>query len=710
MPYLVSQYDHTHGEASPLYTGRPDLSMYSKSASLIKNMMVKPNGSLVSRFGTKNVKSLTGALPVAFETWSFGNGDNVYDYAVVVQNTIITLINLETFAPTLISTTINVLEKIRIIQQQNYLVILSGSSEPILLTGDLTTGIVTNDTLTFSIPPTFEFDNKYAYGSTFTLEVVERTAPGTATSSLPILEITNMGTFGGFTADFVGGQFTSLGPTSDDEDGFATIEEYISSTQVRVRVKNPFQKIPGWTSGVEGSFNGSECNLTQKAYTSTTGYPTAGCFFQNRLFLAGGERTPQTIFGSKVGDFDNFSLGTGLDDEGLQSTISGQGDVILNVVASKTLQIFTKYGEYSNGLWEAKVLTPSTFNSISLQSSYGSKDVEPVSIDNQTIFCKGGGNAIMSFAYPVGATAYQSSNLSFYSEHLINNPIKLATLSNNTHYDSNTLFVLNNDNTLNILEMLPEQEVFAWSRFVSNDQQEGKQYINICSLRDRVFILSDISSTYYIEEIKKYPLDFYTDQKTITGTTVQLGLDYGNKTVHVIDTGGDENINTDSPHKIKYFGSFETDGNGDFDMGTITASELDQAIFGFAFEQHVRSMPLHIMTQNGDNRYLKKKLSKVYVEYLNSYSFKIGTEYPSQLSDDPDNSSYWAFNSIQVPIYKYSTTSSPTITYDQQYYSSKSGVFETDINSGHSRNTYISIKQDLPLPLEILGYAAHMSI
>ena len=706
MPYLVSQYDFTHGEASPVYTGRSDLSMYSKSASLIKNMMVKANGSLRSRFGSKRLLSITGDVAETCYTWSFGNGNDTYNYLVIVDSTNIQIYDLD--SNTIITTISNVIDiyvKIRTFQQNNYFVILSGQNTPFVLTGDLSTGSITGADIQYSHPPTAEFDNRYAYGTTFTLTKVERTAPGTATSSLPILEITNMGTFGGFTADFVGGEFTSLGPTTDDEDGVAIIEEFISSTQVRVRIKNEFQKIPGYTSGNEGSFNGSECNLTEQAYTTNRGFPTTGGFFQNRLMLAGGKSTPQMIFGSQTGDYDNFSLGTGLDNEGIQTVLSGNGDTILNIVASKTLQIFTKNGEYSTGLWEAKTLTPSTVSSITLQSSFGSSDVQPITLDNQTIFCKGGGKAIMSFGYPIGSTSYISSNLSFYSEHLIKNPICIASLSNNNNFDSNTLFVINSDNTMSVLEILPEQEVQAWTRFETKSEiyfgQEPDQYLSVFSLKDRVFITVSRNNGFFLEELVNEPIDSYTNNYTISGNTLSLGTGYSNNIVHAIAYNDNNTVN--------YIGSFTTDNNGDADVGDFDSGDFNNAIIGYSFEQHVRSMPAHIMTQNGDNRYLKKKLSKIYVEYSNSYSFKIGTEYPSQLSDDPDNSNYWTFNSIQVPVYKYSTISSPTINYDRANHS-KSGIFESDINSGHSRNTYISIKQDLPLPLEILGYAAQMSV
>src|SRR5262249_38699513 len=53
------------------------------------------------------------------------------------------------------------------------------------------------------------------------------------------------------------------------------------------------------------------------AWSNTLGFPTCGCFGQDRMWLFRG----QSIFGSIVGDYENFAQGA-TDDSGISRTIS----------------------------------------------------------------------------------------------------------------------------------------------------------------------------------------------------------------------------------------------------------------------------------------------------------------------------------------------------------------------------------------------------
>ena len=73
------------------------------------------------------------------------------------------------------------------------------------------------------------------------------------------------------------------------------------------------------------------------SWSSVTGYPSTGAFFEQRLYAAGNTDQPQTFWASQTGDFENHSPdsdptvgthdGTVQDDDALDFTISADSAV-----------------------------------------------------------------------------------------------------------------------------------------------------------------------------------------------------------------------------------------------------------------------------------------------------------------------------------------------------------------------------------------------
>jgi hypothetical protein len=83
-------------------------------------------------------------------------------------------------------------------------------------------------------------------------------------------------------------------------------------------------------------------------FASGTGEnPRCVTFFEERLYWAGTDNQPQTIWASKSGDFLNMDQGTGLDDESVEFTLATDDvNVIRWMKASDVLLIGTVGGEF----------------------------------------------------------------------------------------------------------------------------------------------------------------------------------------------------------------------------------------------------------------------------------------------------------------------------------------------------------------------------
>jgi hypothetical protein len=91
--------------------------------------------------------------------------------------------------------------------------------------------------------------------------------------------------------------------------GYATVTGRTNTTVVTVTVNATF----GGTSG--------ETKWRLGAYSDTTGFPAAVAFYEQRLFWAGSTEQPQTLWGSKSGDYENHTPGT-LDDDPVIYTLA----------------------------------------------------------------------------------------------------------------------------------------------------------------------------------------------------------------------------------------------------------------------------------------------------------------------------------------------------------------------------------------------------
>jgi len=668
MGEIVTNHDFTHGELDPKLFARSDLQFYNKSAKTIQNLIVQPGGSVKSRFGSSLFAIPTLALPTRMFGWESSNKN----FIIIVGSGSIYMQNVDIVSDsnTISNTLINP-STVKGISHQNKFYLSDGQNQPMVIEEDFSTS-----TLTFKNPPTYEYDINYD-DTVFNLDTVKITSPDAAFDAN--LTIKTMGSFGGFTADYVGGWFESLGPSTSDGIGRGQITQFISSTSVSIRIDSEFAAIdPVPTSGPLGEFKGSVSNLTQTAYNTTNGWPACISIFQDRLILAGGSSINQTIFMSAIGDFRDFSPGDGLDSDAISFTIgSEEGGNIQNIVSSKSLQIFTNKSEYATSLWSNNVLTPSNI-SISLQTGNGSTELQPVTLDNRTFYIKQGGKSVMSFSSNESSTGYISSDESIMSSHLINNPTDMCAYTDNDLFPTNILLSVV-DNQLIIYQTMIDQNISAWSK--TSRAMTNKDVYNVVSIDKRVFILS----YYGIEEIDwNINLDAYSEVDNISGSTAEQTItlpsnSYSQTDVSVVAWPGE-------PYVPMYIGEMSCDGSGNV-TGVFPIDS--KYYFGYKFKQELETLPAHLMTQQGDTLYTKKKINKIYIHYYESLSFKV--------------------NGKSVPM-KYLSTSDqslPTLTSA----TFQSGIYTSpNIKLGWSRTVNVIIEQDAPLSMNILGVSVELTV
>jgi len=170
-----------------------------------------------------------------------------------------------------------------------------------------------------------------------------------------------------------------------------------------------------FTASVVGSGTG-KANVSPW-YTSN-GFPRAVSFYEQRLFLAGTSTYPQTLWGSKTADYENFTQGTGLADESLEYVIAtNRVNVIRWLQPSRDLILGTAGGEFKVGRPTGQPLTPSNVM-VTQQTTYGSWTIPPIQIGSAILFVQRARRKLREFSYMYQTDGYIAQDMTLLAEHI----------------------------------------------------------------------------------------------------------------------------------------------------------------------------------------------------------------------------------------------------------------------------------------------------
>ena len=202
----------------------------------------------------------------------------------------------------------------------------------------------------------------------------------------------------------------------------------------------------------------------EDAWSEQRGYPRCGTFFQGSLWVAGSREAPQTVWKSRVNDFNDFDNTNTGDTWGFAETLdTKEVSAIFQLHPGRHLQLFTSSKEFYIPISKETLVTPSNVF-FRENSERGIKSGIPiVSIDGATIFVQRDGKSVRSFVFQDIEDAYLTESISLFSSHLIRDPVDIAFRRAVSTSETDFLYVVNSDGTLAVLAFMRAQEVIAWA-------------------------------------------------------------------------------------------------------------------------------------------------------------------------------------------------------------------------------------------------------
>jgi hypothetical protein len=647
MPRFVDiQSNFSTGELDPLLRARIDLAQYNNALAKATNVLIQPQGGMRRRPGLKHIAELPSAAAdgVRLVPFEFNVDDSymlcftnnrMYVFKDGVQ---ITAINGGGNAYLTTSITSAMLGQLNWTQSADTMFLVHPDLAPVKLVRGATNADWTISTYSFSSIP------KHAFTLTVTTPAVGHLTPSAVSGNVTLTSQSSFFT----TADV--GQYINAYPQ-----GRARIIQFVSNNSVKAVTEYPFFDTSNIAQGSWERESGYE-----DVWSSGKGWPRTVTFHEGRLYFGGSKSRPSTIWGSKIGIFDEFMPTESFDDDAVEATLDTSSlNVIVDMISGRDLQVFTTGSEFYVPQSGTDPITPLTFTFKGVSRNGTKPGTRVQSLESGTVYIQRQGKSINEFLFSDTQLTYVTQRISLLSGHLLKAPTRMALRRANSTDEGDLLLMVNDtDGTIAAFSIMRSQQITAPSEFVTDGlfKDVSIDVTDIYAVVKRTFNSVD---KYFVE---LFNFDNFTDCAFVGGSASgATSLPHIGKSLNVICDGVPQGNETVSGA-----------GAVTFDRESITSYEV-----GLPFTVYAKTMPVEIKLQTGTRIGFKKRIVEITALVDNTQHLEINENpvpfrtFDNPLLDDPE----------------------PTYTGSKRV----NGVL------GYSRDASVEISQSLPLKMTLLG-------
>jgi hypothetical protein len=651
--FVSIQTNFSTGELDPLLRARVDLTAYANALEKATNVVCQPQGGIRRRPGSRYITALansgaeSAANGVRLVEFEFSTSDSymlcfTHNRMYIFKNrALITNIN-GTGNPYLSTSGVGLTGS-----TLNNIVWTQSADTLIVVHPDVAPISIVrgaSDSLWTASAITFDSIPKYA----FTVAVTN--PAGTLTPSAVSGKVTLTASSSVFVAGSVG-QYVNAIPQ-----GRAKIVKYTSGTSVDAITEFPFFNTSAIANGSWDYESGYEA-----VWSAGKGWPRAVTFHEGRLYFGGSKSRPSTIWGSKVGLFFDFEATEGLDDDAVEATLdTNTFNAIVDIISGRDLQVFTTGGEFYVPQSGLEPITPTNFFVKTASRNGTQQGVRVQQLESGTLFIQRQGKSLNEFAYTDTQATYVTQKISLLAGHLLKGPTRIA-LRRSVATDENDLLLMtnSNDGTMAVFSLLRAQNVIAPSEFITVDGAYIDVSVDISTIYTIVRRNVNGVNQYYVEVFDNTLLTDSAKSGTGVVSTVTMAH-LATETVNILEDGAVQ-ANQAVP------------AGGTVTLPRATASSYE---IGLPIAVEARTMPVDLKLQTGTRLGFKKRIVEVNALVANTQHMKI--------------------NGVQIPFRAFGDILDEPVA---EFTGTKTlhGIL------GYSQEAKITISQDIPLKMTLLG-------
>ena len=639
---LLRQFytNFTSGELTPLFTARVDANAYKNGVKDLENYRILSQGGIRRRGGLRYLQTLTNTTYQA-EPYVY---DEDEAYILLFSNTKLEVVDAS--SPTSIVQTITscpwttaMIGALKVSQSGDTMIIV----HPDMAMQKLTRTAAD----TFS-RAAYAFDGNsarpyYKFASSASTLTPSDNSAGTGktlTASESIFASGDVGRVIQFTDD-------------NDTVAYFTVTAFTSATVV--------------TATLDKNISNTDARTTWKeeVFHNRNGFARSVAFHDQRLIFGGSRDLPNHLFMSKVAEFFNFDVGTGLDDESIQVQIAeNQVSEIKTIESFRHLSIFTSEAELYVPTTENRPLTPSTI-AIKRQTSYGSGSVSPVEFDGALVFLTKSKGAVREFVYSDISQAYNSDALTLLSQHLIGSPTDMVSQREASDQVEAYLYTVNSAGKMPVMVSIRKEQLQGWAEYTTSGD-----FKNVVNVNRKIYVIvertiNSVTKTF----LELLDNDYHTDaaSKQTNGSAITDWTVSHLPNTEVVVKSGNYSM-----------GTYTTDSSGDL---TLT-SAVDEVEIGINFTPTMTTLPPEFNLQDGISVGQKRRIVRAVLDLNETLDVKTkGTSIlVRRVTDD--------FSAEPTPI------------------SQRKEIYLL----GWSSEGTVTITQDQPLPLTLNGLLLEVEI
>ena len=433
-----------------------------------------------------------------------------------------------------------------------------------------------------------------------------------------------------------------------------------------------------------GNTSTATTQWSEAAFSAVRGYPRAVAIHEQRLVFAGTDHQPTTIWMSKSDDFEDFQLGASPDSGVALTLAANEANRINWIFSQQKLLIGTSGDEWALGSNSEVEAFSATNVAARRQSSYGSKYMRAVLLNDVLLFIQRRGRKLREFTFDFNRDGWVAPDLTVLSEHITEG--ELVEVAFQQQPDA-VLWAIRGDGKLVGMSYERDQQVVAWHRHSTDGDFESvatiygatdaddevwflvkrtingqtKRYIERFRADSRnVFEAQTKADWWYLDCAKRYS---GAATATVTGLSHLEG-----KTVSILADGAAQ------PDKIVASGQITLD------------KAFTKVLAGLPFTSTLRPMKFEFDLRDGSTRGRKKRINRVEVSLYKSLGGEASTDasewlwiYPRDFDDPMD-------------------ASPPPFT----------GEAEVVLAGNYSEDADIYLRQRLPYPLTVRAMVAKL--
>lgn len=256
-------------------------------------------------------------------------------------------------------------------------------------------------------------------------------------------------------------------------------------------------------------------------FTAADAYPRAVTIYQRRLWFAGTNDDPQTLWATKIGDYEIMTTGAS-DDDALQFTLgSEQVNVIRWLSSSRVLAAGTLGGIF---VIEGGTGSPITPDNVRAQKEVatGATKIRPEPVGSYVFYVQSNDKTIREFKFSFEKDGNIAEDASVLAEHLLKDGIKGLAYQEAPY---NVLWVLTKEGDIRAFTRQEEHEVAAWSRIETDGVFESIACIRGDGDNDEIWAVVareiDGSTVKYVERLAEFDFDVIEDAVRLDCSTTR---------------------------------------------------------------------------------------------------------------------------------------------------------------------------------------------